>query len=92
MPVSMTVTWAPSTHLNQITYQLQYRPVGSGVWINAQSRPSPATSAVVTGLTVGTLYEFRHIASNSPLWSEISVPTKLRAGVPPNAPTHLKVT
>jgi hypothetical protein len=92
MSVSMTVTWPASQHPNPIYYQLQYRLVGAKTWINARWTTSPVTSAVVSGLLPGSLYEFRHIASNAPSWKEISQPTQLRAGVPPGAPTSLKVS
>lgn len=91
MPVSMTVSWAPSTHNNAILYQLQYRPLGATTWINARAAPGPGTSQILTGLQAGTSYEFRHIASN-PGWTEISIPTTLRAGVLPGQPTMLRVT
>jgi hypothetical protein len=92
MSVSMTVTWAASNHPNPIYYQLQYRLVGAKTWINARLTVSPVTSAVVSGLMPGSLYEFRHITTSAPTWKEISQPTQLRAGVPPGAPTGLKVS
>lgn len=93
----MTVTWPPSQHANTILYQLQYRPLGAKVWINASVMAGPATMLRVTGLTPGMMYEFRHTASNGPHWSEVSVPTQLRApgpplGIIPSAPTNLRAS
>lgn len=90
---SMTVTWPASKRANVTVYLLQYRPVGSKVWINANQIMQPGTSAVISGLSTGTTYEFRTIASNKPDWIDVSAPTQLRAGdIKPSAPTGLQVT
>jgi hypothetical protein len=91
MSVSMTVTWKPSQHVTTVGYTLQYRPKGATVWISATTTPMPQTSQVVTGLVADTLYEFRCIATVS-AWTDISLASELRTGMPPNPPTNLKVS
>jgi hypothetical protein len=91
MAVAMTVNWRPSQHVPQVDYLLQYRPKGATVWINAGSPVTGKTSLVVPGLVADTAYEFRCIASVA-AWSETSGLTELHTGIPPNAPTGLKVT
>lgn len=90
---SMTVTWPASKRANVTVYLLQYRALGSTVWINANQVMQSGTTAVISGLTTGTTYEVRTIASNKPDWIDVSTPTQLRAGdIRPSAPTGLKVT
>ena len=56
-----TLAWAaPIAGGTPTSYSVQYRPNGTGVWLSAGS--VTATTATVTGLTGGTLYDFQVIA------------------------------
>ena len=58
---AVTLAWtAPAAGGTPTSYSVQYRPSGTGVWLSAGS--VTATSASVTGLTGGTLYDFQVIA------------------------------
>jgi hypothetical protein len=57
------LTWTPAA--NATSHQPQYRATGSGTWLNSGSAiGGSANSATVAGLTNGTAYEFRVVASD----------------------------
>jgi chitodextrinase len=90
---SLTIGWSASSGTPPITYQPQYRPSGSGTWINVGSATSE-TSVQVTNLSPGTSYDFQVIASGpggSATSSVLTVSTPA-ATTPPSAPVNFAIT
>ncbi|MBW8687920.1 reprolysin-like metallopeptidase [Chitinophaga rhizophila] len=66
---SATVTWTGGS--GAVAYDLDYKLASSATWISAETA-SPDTSVTLTGLTAGTVYDYRvraHCASDSSAYS-----------------------
>ena len=66
-------------------YVVQYRVQGSGTWTTLADGTSTATTATVTGLTVGTIYELRVAAVTAPgtgAWSAAVTAQAMAAWTP----------
>ncbi len=97
----VTLSW--DTVTNATAYQVQYREFGSSTWLVYGL--TDETTEVVAGLTNGTQYEFRVIASDgtpanvgSPTSSQTATPALTAPGTPvgvtaePGGPGELTVT
>ena len=92
-----SVSWTPPTGV--VTgYSLQQSSNGGSTWTSAVTSPNPvtgsATSTLVTGLSNGTTYVFRVLASNatgSSPYSNASNAVTPSAGLP-NPPTNVVAT
>ena len=83
------LTWeAPSSPNPIADYSIQLRPSGTSAWSTVPDPVSPATSAVVDGLTNGTGYEFRVAVAGTDAWSTstTAVPVDHRTAVLADAP------
>ncbi|MFC7348028.1 GEVED domain-containing protein [Chryseobacterium zhengzhouense] len=95
-PTSALVTWNPLAA--GATYELQYREVGSGVWIPVTVPAPPANSVVIPGLTSYKTYEVQVrntcIGSGTPNpWSTSQVFTTVRVcEIPPPGLTITQLT
>jgi uncharacterized protein YjbI with pentapeptide repeats len=89
----VSLKWtAPSTNGANITdYYIQWRLSGGGSWTTFGDGANARTSAVVTGLTNGTSYDFRVAALNSVGLGSYTDGTTTSTPVasPPSAPTNL---
>lgn len=56
-PTSVGLTWGAVT--NAVTYQIQYKNIGSTVWLNGPQVTAPTTSGTVSSLSPGVTYDFR---------------------------------
>lgn len=61
---SITANWNVLT--DATGYNVQYRVVGSSTWLDAPANPYVGTSAVLSGLTDNTAYEYR-VAAEGPV-------------------------
>jgi hypothetical protein len=68
---SITLTWVPSASgTAPITYQPQFRVIGQSAWNNfgvalGSGGALAGNSAIITGLTSGTTYQFQVVATNA---------------------------
>ena len=82
---SMTVSWtAPAANGTPVTdYVVEYKVHGANSWSSFADGIGTSTSATVTGLTIGTTYDFRLAATNAVgtgAWSTTTTSTAV--GVP----------
>jgi hypothetical protein len=79
---AVTLTWsvpASGTAPAATDHLVQYRPQGGGTWTLFPDGVSSATSATVTGLSAGTVYELRVAAANGAGVSGFSPPASVQA-------------
>ena len=84
----INASWrAPNANGSPITaYQLQYKLSSAAGWTTASSTIT-GTNYTVTGLTIGSTYDFRVRARNVGGWSQYSDTSSLATASSPGAPT-----
>lgn len=88
----LTLSWLPSTGTPTISYQAQSRATGATAWTNAGAATT-GTSVSISGLALGTSYDFQVIASNGVGSATSAIfTTSTAAGTAPAAPTGLVAT
>ena len=82
---SVTLSWAapPTTSTVPSDYVIDYSADGGTTWLTFQDQVSTATSATVTGLANGALYQFRVSAMNAMGTSVPSVVATAKPSAPP---------
>lgn len=56
-PTSVGLTW--NAVVNAVTYQMQYKNIGSTIWLNGPVVTAPIVTGTITGLSPGLTYDFR---------------------------------
>ena len=83
--VSATVNWAAVS--GALSYDVDYKAASSGTWINAATGTT-STSVNLSGLTEGTLYDYR-VRANCSGGSSSYGPAQFTTTAPCNAPAGL---
>ena len=83
--VSATVNWAAVS--GALSYDVDYKAASSGTWINAATGTT-STSVNLSGLTEGTLYDYR-VRANCSGGSSSYAPAQFTTTAPCNAPAGL---
>lgn len=82
---SATVSWSAVS--GALSYDVDYKAASSGTWINAATGTT-STSANLSGLTQGTLYDYR-VRANCSSESSAYAQAQFTTSAPCNAPTGL---
>lgn len=88
----VTLTWTPPVNTGGapiLNYRIAYRTPGTATWTLWSHDPDPNPTATITGLTNGTLYEFKVAAINTAGVGEWSTPVTATPRTTPDAPTDL---